>query len=359
MRLAVIVAILAMAVLAQEPSRPTDFQGWMEKGGLDFRSARYAEAVADFQQATDLNPEDAGARLALAGAYVAQYDPGSAKPENVALAERARIEYGRVLQDEPRNLTALRALGTLSLQEAQALPEAKRLNKLDDARDWFHRVIEADSKAKEAFCSLGLIDWLKFSPAWLEARTRLGLKPEDPGPLTDAGGRQDLLARYGGAIDSAVMNLTEALEIEPDYAEALATISWVMRVRADLDESPARYRADMAQANQWAEKARASQSTKNPERLRVAGEVQAAKLISKVEPVYPPAAQQQRIQGTVQFRAIIDRAGHVSTTQLVSGPELLVATAQEAVRKWVYRPTLFNGQPVEVITYIDVNFSLR
>jgi len=136
-------------------------------------------------------------------------------------------------------------------------------------------------------------------------------------------------------------------------------MSWVTRVRADLDDSPARYRAYMVQANQWAEKARAAQSTKNPERLRVAGDVQAAKLISKVEPVYPPAAQQQRIQGTVQLRAIIDKAGHVTTTQFVSGPELLVAAAQEAVRKWVYQPTLFNGQPVEVLTYIDVNFALR
>jgi len=95
-----------------------------------------------------------------------------------------------------------------------------------------------------------------------------------------------------------------------------------------------------------------------PSRIRVGGNVQAANLIRKVVPVYPPLAKQARIQGTVRFQAIIGKDGTIQNLQLVSGHPLLVANAQQAVSQWVYRPTLLNGDPVEVVTTIDVNFTL-
>jgi protein TonB len=97
---------------------------------------------------------------------------------------------------------------------------------------------------------------------------------------------------------------------------------------------------------------------KAPARIRVGGNVQAANLIRKVIPVYPPLAKQARIQGTVRFQAIIGKDGTIQNLQLVSGHPLLVANAQQAVSQWVYRPTLLNGEPVEVVTTIDVNFTL-
>jgi protein TonB len=95
-----------------------------------------------------------------------------------------------------------------------------------------------------------------------------------------------------------------------------------------------------------------------PSRIRVGGNVQGAKLIKKPTPVYPPLAKQARIQGTVKFTAVIGKDGTIQNLQLVSGHPLLVASAQEAVKQWVYQPTLLNGEPVEVITEIDVNFTL-
>ena len=86
--------------------------------------------------------------------------------------------------------------------------------------------------------------------------------------------------------------------------------------------------------------------------------VAAANLIHKTVPVYPPLAKQARVQGTVKFSAIIGKDGHILNLQLVSGHPLLVPSATEAVKQWVYRPTLLNGEPVEVITQIDVNFTL-
>ncbi len=81
-------------------------------------------------------------------------------------------------------------------------------------------------------------------------------------------------------------------------------------------------------------------------------------MISQPKPVYPPEAQQSRIQGLVRFDALIGTDGHVANLQLVSGHPLLVPTAQEVIKDWVYQPTLLNGQPVEVVTQIDVNFTL-
>src|SRR5439155_854058 len=96
----------------------------------------------------------------------------------------------------------------------------------------------------------------------------------------------------------------------------------------------------------------------SPQRIRVGGNVQAANLVMKVTPVYPPLAKQARIQGTVRFTVTIAKDGTVANLQVETGHPLLVPVATEAVKQWVYRPTLLNGEPVEVITQVDVNFTL-
>jgi periplasmic protein TonB len=88
------------------------------------------------------------------------------------------------------------------------------------------------------------------------------------------------------------------------------------------------------------------------------GKVVAKSLIRKVNPSYPAEARQDRIQGTVRLHVIIVRDGSVQQVELISGHPLLAKAAIEAVRQWVYRPTLLNGEPVEVDTTVDVVFSL-
>lgn len=95
-----------------------------------------------------------------------------------------------------------------------------------------------------------------------------------------------------------------------------------------------------------------------PQRIRVGGQVQAANLIRKVTPVYPALAKQARISGVVRFSALIGKDGTIQNLTLIQGHPLLVAAAQEAVKQWQYKPTLLNGEPVEVATQIDVNFTL-
>ncbi len=86
--------------------------------------------------------------------------------------------------------------------------------------------------------------------------------------------------------------------------------------------------------------------------------LEAAKLIVRVQPIYPVLAQQTRTQGDVVLHAIIDKDGRVSELQVISGHPLLVKSAMDAVSQWRYQPTLLNGQPVEVDTTITVTFVL-
>jgi protein TonB len=95
-----------------------------------------------------------------------------------------------------------------------------------------------------------------------------------------------------------------------------------------------------------------------PKRIVVGGNVQQARLINQVRPVYPPLAKQARIQGTVRLQAVIARDGTIQELQVMSGHPLLVQSALDAVRQWRYQPTLLNGEPVEVSTTIDVVFTL-
>jgi protein TonB len=95
-----------------------------------------------------------------------------------------------------------------------------------------------------------------------------------------------------------------------------------------------------------------------PQRVPVTSNIEAAKLISRVQPAYPALAIQARIQGNVVLHAIIGRDGQVSELQVLSGHPLLVSAAVEAVRQWRYSPTLLNGQAVEVETTITVSFVL-
>jgi TonB family protein len=95
------------------------------------------------------------------------------------------------------------------------------------------------------------------------------------------------------------------------------------------------------------------------QRVRVGGNVQASQLISRVEPVYPPLAKQAKIQGTVELSVVIGKDGKVQDLRVIRGHPLLVQATLDAVKNWVYKPTLLNGEPVEVSTEISVNFTLE
>src|SRR5215831_1422502 len=95
-----------------------------------------------------------------------------------------------------------------------------------------------------------------------------------------------------------------------------------------------------------------------PQRVRVSSGVSQGLLIRRVNPTYPPLARQARIQGTVILQAQISKDGSIENLQLISGHPMLAPAAIEAVKQWKYKPYLLNGEPVEVDTQVQVNFTL-
>src|SRR5262249_34325400 len=105
-----------------------------------------------------------------------------------------------------------------------------------------------------------------------------------------------------------------------------------------------------------ASKSQASDKGDGP--VHQGGRVAAARLVCEVHPEVPQEARMKHVSGTVRLHAIIGKDGSVRQLELESGPDLLVAPARAAVSQWRYRPTLIDGEPVEVDTTIDIIFSL-
>lgn len=95
-----------------------------------------------------------------------------------------------------------------------------------------------------------------------------------------------------------------------------------------------------------------------PQTPRIGGDLRPAQLLKSVPPTYPPLAKTARIEGTVRFKAIIGKDGAVDRVELLSGPQILVQAAREAVLQWVYRPAMLDGAPAETATQIEVRFTL-
>ncbi len=132
---------------------------------------------------------------------------------------------------------------------------------------------------------------------------------------------------------------------------------YLARAQSIEPEIP-RWQASLKRATEEPQVTRVPDPTPGVKRITVGGAVQRAKVLKTVQPEYPPLAKQARIQGTVRFSVVIGSDGTIKNLTLLGGHPLLVQAARDAVQQWVYNPTLLNGEPVEVVTQIDVNFTL-
>jgi TonB family protein len=156
----------------------------------------------------------------------------------------------------------------------------------------------------------------------------------------------DLLEKKGD-LDGAMAQAREAIRIAPDNPGGHFVMAKTLRMKGDNEEA--------AKENEIATTLQA----KNPiKRIRVGGLVMSAKLVHKVNPTYPREAKRAGAQGTVRLEAVIGKDGNVRNVRLLSGDSILAEAATEAVSKWRYQPTLIAGEPVEVVTEINVNFAL-
>jgi TonB family protein len=363
---------LLVAVFLSVTSLPAqDYRAWLRQGVEAYKNARYVEAIDAFQKAAELNANEITPRLYLGMSWFVQYIPGSDSTENLEYARKSEDEFTKALKLDPNNVVCLPSLASLSFNQ----------HKWDEATSWNEKVIAIEPRNKEAYYTLGVIAWSQFYPKYGEARGQLAMRPETPGPLTSPTVRDELRATYSSVIEAGISNLEKALEIDPDYDDAMAYLNLLIRERGDLRDTAEECRRDVAVADEWVRKVLETKRRKAQEGsigdtsvtspsdlanahdgggsriIRVGAEAQQANLVSKVDPAYPPLAREARIQGTVRFRITIGKDGSVTSVQLVSGHPLVVQAARDAVTQWKYEPTLLNGEPVDVLTTVEVNFS--
>jgi len=369
--------ICAAALAAQSESQPPDARTWIGRGVQEFKAARYSDAVEDFQHAVALDPSNLNAHLYLGAALIVQYIPGAQNADNLAIADKARAEFEQVLKLSADDQRAIYYLAALDFQEAGGITDPADKNRhLDSARAGYLKLLAAEPRNKEILYTLGSIDWMQWYHEWKFAIDRAGMKPEDERPIPGADIRLALKAHLH-LVEDGMANLQKAIDIDPQYVDALTYMNLFVRERASLDDTMEQYKADIATADDWVAKAMQAKKAKGaaeapaapapeaapvkpstPARIRVGGNVQARNLVRKVVPRYPEEARRAGIQGIVRFQVTIGKDGLIQDLQLVSGDPALVQAAKDAVQQWVYKPTLLNGQPVEVLTVIDVNFTL-
>lgn len=216
----------------------------LNKGVNAFRNASYPEAVEFFKQAVELDPQFPTARLYLATAYMMQYIPGAESDENMRMAQAAHDHFVQVLQTDPKNTVALASIALLYFNQ----------KKLDEAQEWYQKLIEADPKYKEAHYTLGVIAWTKTFQPRMEARAKLGMRPEDPGPIKDKKVREALAEKNLPVVESGLDHLKKALEIDPEYDDAMAYMNLLFRERADLQDTQGAYNKDTEEADNWVQK---------------------------------------------------------------------------------------------------------
>ena len=161
------------------------------------------------------------------------------------MAKQAYDEFMKVLDQDPNNTNAIASIASIFLNE----------KKLDEAQQWYEKLAAVDPKNSTAYYSLGWIAWSKWYPADQLARANMGMKLEDPGPLKDKKVREELKAKYGAVIDAGLKNLDKALEIDPEYVDAMAYENLLYRERGDLADDKAGYEKDIKSADGWMQKA--------------------------------------------------------------------------------------------------------
>jgi Tfp pilus assembly protein PilF len=161
-------------------------------------------------------------------------------------------QFNTVLQTDPKNSVAIASIASLYLNE----------KKLDDSQQWYEKLASVDPNNKDAYYSLGFIAWSKWYPALGTERAKLHMKPEDPGPIKDKKVKAALKEQYGAIVDAGLKNLDKALEIDPEYDDAMAYENLLIRERADLADSKEQYEQETKVADGWVQKVLATKKLK-------------------------------------------------------------------------------------------------
>ncbi len=229
----------------------------LNKGVAAYRDGKFDASIEDFKQAKDLDPTLMNARLYLATAYATQYIPGAPSEENIRMGEQAIKEFQDVLTADTNNLSAIDGIGSI-LYNMAGTPYSRE--KFEESKTYHMKHIALKPEDPEPYYWIGVIDWtltyrsnLEMRGKWRLANTTKTLKDDDPLPPQV---RDEYSKENGQLIDEGIEKLRKALELRPEYDDAMAYLNLLLRRKADEAATPPE-RADLLkQADALVDKAK-------------------------------------------------------------------------------------------------------
>ena len=226
----------------------------MNRGVQAYKNAKYVDAVNHFKSAVELDPTNQNAQLYLATSYMTQWVPGADSPENNRAQKAAKQEFIKVLDKDPQNKIALASLASMSYSQAGFGTPEQKSEALGEAKKWNLKRVEVDPNDAEAYYSLGVIAWAEAYPNIQTERVKLNMKPDDSGPIKNDKVKTELKEKYGKAIDDGLSSLQKAIDIDKENDDAMTYLNLLLRKKADLEDTADEAKADVAKAEEWANK---------------------------------------------------------------------------------------------------------
>lgn len=249
MRLIMVVALAGLSVgaYAQDDGHSDAARASLVQGVDAFKAGQYDDAVRDFQAAVDTEPEWRTARLYLATALSYEVVPNLDTPENVATANRALDQFDVILASDPQNLAALRQVAAIE----------RNIKRYDEAMTTERKIIAIDPKDAEAHYTVGVIEWTQAYKFTVETLAKESLRDDGNGNVKlNAAGCAALVANNSAVVNDAIAELTRAVELRPNYHEAMQYLNLTYRQKANLDCGNAEQRGkDLAAASDWTQRA--------------------------------------------------------------------------------------------------------
>jgi hypothetical protein len=255
-----------------------DARDTLNQGVEAFKNAQFEEAVRLFKRAKLLDPGLQNASLYLATAYASQYIPGAPSEENVRNGELARREYQEVLHQNPANLSAIDGIASILYQMAG---QPINTEMFEESKSYHKKHIELRPDDPQPYYSIGVIDWALAYRANSLLRTEfnqsVGVREETSTFDEDSGGgdnkdskdqltglkdldplpevlRRKYAEDYGPTIDEGLSALKRAIELKPDYDDAMTYLNLMYRRKADVVGPAIERNAYLEQADELLDK---------------------------------------------------------------------------------------------------------
>ena len=258
-----VLAAAALTLLFSTGCKRLEARDQLNKGVQAYKAARYEEAIGHFQRAVNLDPTYPMTRIYLATAYMQQVVPDLTTPDNLKNAQLAIDSYQKVLDEHPNDINSLKGIASLYLSE----------DKFDQAKDWQVKVLAVDPKDAEAAYTIGVVDWRLAYKNAVGALKGVGLQDDGNGNAKAPKNVCSFIQKENTPpVSEGLKYLNQAVEVRPTYDDAMSYLNLMYRRQADLAcGNDAARKADLAQADQWREKAMGARKANEEKKAAASG----------------------------------------------------------------------------------------